>query len=79
MGCCLISLSENLSVASAAGNVAGAVKALTDLRHQPASPGVLRRAQILMQNQQPQQQQQQMANNPQVSTKSCFREWSMLV
>lgn len=51
-------------VAAAAGNVAGAIKALTDLRHTPASPGVLRRAQMLLQN----QQQQPLSNNAQVST-----------
>lgn len=46
--------------------MAGTIKALTELRHMPASPGVLRRAQILLQNQQ-QQQQQAQANNVQVS------------
>lgn len=38
-------------------NVADTVKALTDLRHTPASPGVLRRAQMLLQQQQQQLQQ----------------------
>lgn len=56
------------TVASAAGNVAGAIKVLTDLRHTPASPGVIRRAQMLLQNQLQQQQQQQQPNNAQVSS-----------
>ncbi|XP_021699701.1 uncharacterized protein LOC5575624 isoform X2 [Aedes aegypti] len=35
------------------GNVAGTVKALNEIRHKPASPGVLRRAQQPLPNQQP--------------------------
>lgn len=41
-------------------NVAETIKALTEIRHMPASPGVLRRAQ----NQIQQQQQQHQPQNP---------------
>lgn len=49
------------------GKVTETVKALTELRHMPASPGVIRRAQALAQMQQMQHQQPAAATTPQVS------------
>lgn len=50
------------------GKVTETVKALTELRHMPASPGVIRRAQALAQMQQ--MQHQQPAPTPQVGLNS---------